>query len=66
MAKKKEQEKKIQVTLKRSLIGQLPAHRKTVQALGLRKIGHTRQFTATRQILGMINKVQHMVTWKEI
>jgi len=66
MAKKKEKEKKIQVTLKRSLIGRLPAHRKTIQALGLHKIGHTREFTATPQILGMINKVKHMVTWEEI
>lgn len=64
MAKKKE--KKIQVTLKRSIIGQLPGHRKTVEALGLKKIGQTREFTDTPQIRGMIAKIKHMVTWAEV
>jgi len=65
MAKKKS-EKKIQVTQVRSIIGQKPQHRKTIEALGLRHIGHTREYNATPQILGMVNKVRHLVRWEEI
>ncbi len=64
MAKKKE--KKIRVTQVRSTIGQKPSHRKTVEALGLRRIGQTREFGDSPQIRGMIEKVNHMVTWEEV
>ena len=64
MAKK--QEKMIRVTRIKSTIGQIPSHKKTIEALGLRKIGHTKEFVDTPQIRGMISKVNHMVTWEEI
>ena len=64
MAKKKEQ--KIKVTLTGSLIHQLPAHKKTAEALGLRKIGQSREFTATPQLLGMVEKVKHLVSCVEL
>ena len=64
MAKK--DEKKIRVTQTRSVIGQIPSHRKTIEALGLGKIGKTNEFTDTPQIRGMISKVRHMVTWEEL
>ncbi|MEJ2633772.1 MAG: 50S ribosomal protein L30 [Calditrichia bacterium] len=64
MAKKKE--KKIRVKQVRSTIGQLPAHRKTIEALGLKRIGHTKEFTDTPQIRGMVEKVKHMITWEEV
>jgi large subunit ribosomal protein L30 len=64
MAKKNE--RKIQVTQKRSLIGQKPIHKKTLKALGLNRIGHTKEYVDTPQIRGMISKVRHMVSWKEI
>ncbi|UCF63158.1 MAG: 50S ribosomal protein L30 [bacterium] len=57
---------KIRVTQVRSNIGQKPSHKKTITALGLKKIGHTKEFTDTPQIRGMINKVRHMVTWEEL
>lgn len=57
---------KIKVTQTRSLIGQKPMHRKTIKALGLKRIGHTREFENTPQIRGMINAVRHMVSWEEV
>jgi large subunit ribosomal protein L30 len=59
-------ESKIRVTQTRSLIGQKPMHRKTIKALGLKRIGHTREFENTPQIRGMINAVRHMVSWEEV
>ncbi|MFZ0391747.1 MAG: 50S ribosomal protein L30 [Calditrichia bacterium] len=64
MAAKKQ--KKIRVTQTRSRIGQIPGHRKTIEALGLHKIGQTREFNDTPQIRGMLNKVKHMVSWEVI
>ena len=58
--------KKLKVTQLRSKIGQLPNKRKTIEALGLKRIGHTREFTDTPQIRGMLNNVKHMVSWEEI
>jgi large subunit ribosomal protein L30 len=64
MAKK--QEKMLRVTQIKSKIGQIPSHKKTLEALGLRKIGQTKEFVDTPQIRGMISKVNHMVTWEEL
>lgn len=64
MAKKKM--KKIRVTQVRSLICQKPNHRKTIEALGLHRIGHTKEFNDTPQIRGMITKVHHLIRWEEV
>jgi len=64
MAQKKD--KKIRVTQIRSIIGQKPSHRKTIEALGLKRIGQSKEFNDTPQIRGMITKVNHMLTWEEI
>jgi large subunit ribosomal protein L30 len=64
MAQKKE--KKIRVTQIRSLIGEKPINHKTIEALGLKRIGHTREFQATPQILGMLRKVNHLVSCEEV
>ena len=62
----KKKEKKIRVTQIRSVIGQKPMHRKTIIALGLHRIGHTKEFTDTPQIRGMVQQVNHMITWEEV
>ena len=64
MAKKKQ--KRIKVTQIRSSIGRKPDQRKTLIALGLGRIGKTREFTDTPQIRGMIDKVKHLVSWEEV
>ena len=37
-----------------------------MEALGLRRINHTREVVATPQILGMIDSVKHLLTVEEI
>ncbi|MBN2287542.1 MAG: 50S ribosomal protein L30 [Tissierellales bacterium] len=51
----------IKVKLIRSKIGKTPNQRKTVEALGLRKIGQVVEKEDTPQIRGMIKVVSHMV-----
>ena len=53
--------KTVKVTLVRSPIGTLPAHRATVRGLGLRKINQSRELIDTREVRGMINKVFYLV-----
>lgn len=57
--------KKLQITLTKSVIGSKPAQRKTVEALGLRKINQTVEHEDNVAIRGMINKVDHLVTVTE-
>jgi large subunit ribosomal protein L30 len=52
---------KIKIKLVRSLIGKPESHRKTIQALGLRKIGQVVEKNDTPQIRGMIHQVDYMV-----
>ncbi|MDY3118776.1 MAG: 50S ribosomal protein L30 [Peptoniphilus sp.] len=51
----------IKIKLKRSPIGRIEKHRRTIKALGLRKIGQVVEKQDTPQIRGMINKVDFMV-----
>ena len=57
---------KVSIKLKRSLIGTKPNQRKTVEALGLKKIGQATEKDMTPQIRGMIDVVKHLVEVKEI
>ena len=53
---------KISVTLKSSIIGATKRQKATVKALGLGKINSTVVHEDTPQIVGMIAKVNHLVT----
>jgi large subunit ribosomal protein L30 len=57
---------KVRIQLVRSVIGQLPRHRRTVKALGLRKMNHIVEKEATDSILGMVRSVGHLVTVEEV
>ncbi|MBP3038162.1 50S ribosomal protein L30 [Bacillaceae bacterium Marseille-Q3522] len=57
---------KLQVTLTRSVIGRPKSQRETVKALGLRKMHQTVEQQDNPAIRGMINKISHLVTVKEI
>ena len=57
--------KKLVVTQIRGLSGQKPMHRKTVAALGLRRVGATVEHTPSPAILGMRRMVAHMVRVEE-
>lgn len=54
-------DKKIKVTLIKSVIGTKQDHRATVRGLGLRRIGHTVQLEDTSAVRGMVNKVAYLV-----
>lgn len=51
----------INVKLVKSTIGSKPKHRKTVEALGLRKIGQVVEKQDNPQMRGMVNQVCHLV-----
>lgn len=55
----------IKITLTKSLIGRKKDQIATVKALGLRKIRSEVVKEATPQILGMVNKVSHLVSVEE-
>lgn len=52
----------IKVKLVKSTIGTLPKHRRTVEALGLRKIGQVVEKQDNPQMRGMVAQVSHLVT----
>ncbi|ARK28532.1 50S ribosomal protein L30 [Anaerobacillus alkaliphilus] len=58
--------KKLEITLTRSLIGRPEDQRVTVNTLGLRKMHQTVVQQDNAAIRGMVNKVSHLVTVKEI
>ena len=52
---------KLRITQTRSQIGQSQAHRGTLRALGLGKIGRTVEHPASPELAGMLRKVRHLV-----
>ncbi len=63
MAKTKE--RTLQVTLRRSVIGEKPKTRATVEGLGLRKIDQTVEHVDSPSLRGMLAKVSHLVEIEE-
>ncbi len=57
---------KLRIKQVRSIIGRPARQKRTMQALGLRRINHTREVEATPQILGMIESVKHLVTVEKL
>jgi len=53
---------KIKIKQVKSSIGTIPAHRKTLKALGLKKIGSERVHSKSPVILGMIRSVNYLVS----
>ncbi|WP_096202122.1 50S ribosomal protein L30 [Bacillus sp. FJAT-45350] len=58
--------KKLEITLTRSLIGRPQDQRTTVNTLGLRKMHQSVVQEDNVAIRGMVNKVAHLVTVKEL
>jgi large subunit ribosomal protein L30 len=54
-------DKKLKVTLVKSVIGCKEGHRATVRGLGLKRINHTVELQDTPAVRGMINKVYYLV-----
>ncbi|WP_040248547.1 50S ribosomal protein L30 [Psychroserpens mesophilus] len=56
---------KIKVTKVKSAINRTKNQKRILEALGLRKIGQTIEHDASPSILGMVNKVSHLVSVEE-
>ena len=52
---------KIRIKQVRSKIGRPESQKRTLAALGLRKLNQVKEHKATPQVLGMIKKVQHLL-----
>ena len=53
---------KIKIKQVRSRIGRPKDQKRTLDALGLRKMNATVTHEATPQILGMVHKIKHLIT----
>jgi len=58
--------KKIKITQVKSGIDRSERQKQTLIALGLKKMNASREVVATPQILGMVNKVMHLITVEEV
>lgn len=56
---------KIRVTKVKSAIKRTKRQKLTLEALGLKKIGEVVEHNATPNILGMVKKVEHLVSVEE-
>ena len=57
---------KLKITLVKSTIGAVPKNKKTVEALGLKKIGASVERPDNKAVRGMIQQVRHLVKVEEI
>ncbi len=57
---------KLKITLVKSTIGAVPKNRKTVEALGLRKLNKTVEMPDNASVRGMVQQVRHLVKVEEI
>ena len=55
----------LKVTLVKSTIGAVPKHKKTVEALGLKKLNKTVVLPDNAATRGMIKQVQHLLKVEE-
>ena len=57
---------KIKITQTRSIINRPKNQKRTIKALGIHRMHHSVVHEITPQILGMVNKVKHLVETEEI
>ena len=57
---------KVQITQTRSIIKRPETQQRTIKALGLGRINKSVEVELTPQIAGMITKVNHLITVKEL
>ena len=55
----------LKVTLVKSTIGAIPKHKRTVEALGLKKTGKTVVLPDNADTRGMVQQVRHLVKVEE-
>ena len=57
---------KLKITLVKSTIGAIPKHRRTVEALGLKKLNKTVEMPDNAATRGQIQQIRHLVKVEEI
>lgn len=57
---------KLKITLVKSTIVAIPKHRKTVEALGLKKLNKTVEMPDNAATRGQIQQIRHLVKVEEI
>ena len=55
----------LKITLVKSTIGAVPKHKKTVEALGLRKVNKAVVLPDNAAVRGMVQQVRHLVKVEE-
>ncbi|HBA70443.1 MAG TPA: 50S ribosomal protein L30 [Lachnospiraceae bacterium] len=60
------EDKKLRITLVKSPIGAIPKHRKTVIAMGLRKLNKTVELPDNAATRGQIQQIRHLIKVEEI
>lgn len=58
--------KKVRIKQIKSGIGRPERQKRTLKALGIRKLNNPIEIEATPQILGMIEKVKHLLAIEEV
>lgn len=58
--------KKLKITQVKSIIDRPKRQKATMEALGLRKINQSVEHNATPQILGMVEKVSHLIEVEQL
>ena len=56
----------LKITLVKSTSGAVPKHKKTVEALGLKKVNKTVVLPDNAATRGMVKQVQHLVKVEEV
>lgn len=57
---------KLKITQVKSSIGSTKRQKATLEALGLKKLNNPVIHEATPQIVGMVNKMRHLITVEEV
>lgn len=57
---------KIKITQVKSKIGSTQRQKRTLEALGLKKLNNSIEVEGTPQIMGMVGKVRHLLNVEEI
>lgn len=65
MAKRPTKGKSLRITLVRSPIGYSKRQKRTIRALGLRRLNHTVEQVDRPEVRGMIAKVEHLIRVEE-
>jgi len=58
--------KTLKITLRRSLIGEKPKTRATVESLGLRKINASVERPDSPDVRGMVHRARHLLEVEEV